>query len=1406
MSVPLLGDPRQALSWDTRRVFLCLALLLASTSVLIGRSNSFSDSWRWVRFDTSYGLPSNSVHDLVETPAGTVWAATEVGVAWYDGYSWHAMGPDRGLPSMRPWSVATVGNDGVLVAIGDRLYQGTEKGFSLVPLESKHGPLAVTSAVAITPDRFLILDGSVLHEYSNGAVESFHTKSDAPMHQVQGIWKTRAGNIWLNTRKGLYRWELGDWVQKLPYPSSHIEFQVLTENRNGVALAAAAGPRAAFGLWQWQGLGPPAVGISGDAMFRAADIGSDGNAVAVDLTGSVKVREGRNWSTLSPAPSPLEGASFVRFRNNGDLWVGTVNGLYLYRSSSTRWTVWKSGREGARNMVNGILQARDGSIWIATGTGIGVHRPNGELKWAFRGATENPLCVTGLNEDEQGRIWASSGSDFDGAYRFDGLTWRHFGQIEGLPATRIHKIQKDRRGRLWFLGLSGPSQQPESAQTQSGVFVYSQGRFTRWDADHGLPNGRVYCFAEGEDGAYWFGSTSGLSRWKTGKWTHWRVGTETKSWVFTLAIDRQNRVWFGDRRYGLGVVENDKVRYLTTEDGLVNDAIWDLKVDSKGTLWIATYGGLGCYQNGIWSKFVAGLTNLNLWPLLPADDHVYIGTAAGLNILGLDESRLPGPRVSPSPASILGNAAELRWQVFPYWGEVPAQEVETRFRLDDENWSAWSTQRGISHLHLKSGRHTFRVQAKSLFGSLDNGDSGVTFEIPYPRYRQVSFLAPVGLLLAALLVLGSAYVIRRRRHEVQLRRSEEQYRAILRTTLDGFWIVDLQGRLLEVNDAYCRLTGYTRDELLGKTFVDVEAMEDETEIAQRIERLIETGSSRFETRHRSKDGRLIEVEVSTTYLPSEAKVFAFLRDITERNQAEETLRESEERYRRIIETAQEGIWVIGEDGLVTYVNDRLASMLGHSRDAILGHPVDDFIDLEFHETARGNRERRKLGLKEQYLFTFRRKDGSPLHTIVSSNPLFDKQGNFLGSLGMLTDITERTLAEKDRAKLEEQLRQAQKMESVGRLAGGVAHDFNNLLTVINGYSELLLKALRQEDPARANVEQIRMAGERAANLTQQLLAFSRKQIIQPIPLSLNTVVTDAEKLLRRVVGEDIELVTRLTPAIWPIMADPSQIHQVLMNLAVNARDAMPKGGKLAIETDMIESTAEDTARNPDAAPGSYAVLAVSDTGFGMDEDTLKNIFEPFFTTKEKGKGTGLGLSTVYGIVRQGGGWISVVSKPGVGSTFKIYLPRIEEPALRHDSAGHTDIPSRGGETVLVVEDQDELRMLAVTILRTHGYRVLDACNGREALDLIERHAGRIHAMVTDVVMPGMTGRELADHVKMRRPELKVLFVSGYAEEDVIAPGGLLEEDFAFLQKPFTPDTLAAKLREVLGPASLRDGD
>jgi PAS domain S-box-containing protein len=504
------------------------------------------------------------------------------------------------------------------------------------------------------------------------------------------------------------------------------------------------------------------------------------------------------------------------------------------------------------------------------------------------------------------------------------------------------------------------------------------------------------------------------------------------------------------------------------------------------------------------------------------------------------------------------------------------------------------------------------------------------------------------------------------------------------------------------------------------------------------------------------------------------------------------LAEREEFFQLISENVVDMIAVVDSSGKRVYNSPSYQRILGYALDELEAtssfdqvHPDDRQIVVDAAADAR------RTGVGRRVEYRMRHKDGSWVYLESTASPVMNAKGEVENLVIVNRDISERR-------RLEEQLRQSQKMDAIGRLSGGVAHDFNNLLGVIIGYAEILQERIPETDSMRAPVDQIIKAGNRASSLTKQLLAFSRQQVLEPKVLLLNAVVSDTDKMLRRLIGEDIELLTSLDPALGKIRADQGQIEQVIMNLAVNARDAMPEGGRLVIETANFEIDDKFARRYAyPVLPGSYILLTVSDNGIGMDTATQQRIFEPFFTTKEKGKGTGLGLSTVYGVVKQSGGYIDVASTRGKGTTFSIYLPCVGQTAVETRIIG-PDRPEelRGTETILLAEDEDTLRALTRHLLELYGYRVLEAADGNQALRLSEQTANEIHVLLTDVVMPGISGRILADQLKQKRPDVKVVFMSGYTgqrvgEKDILEPGSL------FLQKPFTREGLARKIREAL---------
>jgi PAS domain S-box-containing protein len=525
-----------------------------------------------------------------------------------------------------------------------------------------------------------------------------------------------------------------------------------------------------------------------------------------------------------------------------------------------------------------------------------------------------------------------------------------------------------------------------------------------------------------------------------------------------------------------------------------------------------------------------------------------------------------------------------------------------------------------------------------------------------------------------------------------------------------------------------------------------------------------------------------QIALGLERVAAKARADQYAKQLAERTEV------AEAKYRTLMQYANDAIFIVDPSGPVLEVNAQAEAMLGQRSIEIVGRRYIDLVTPASHDDAVDHFRRILNGEAVHALdIHLRRSDGRQVCADVSAS-VVPLRGQPL-VLAIARDVTERN-------RLERQFQQAQKMEAIGQLAGGVAHDFNNLLTVILGYGEVLLETLPADDPRRQDVEEIRKAGQSAASLTRQLLAFSRKQILEPVVLDLNAVLANMDRMMGRLIGEDIELIIRLEPELGRAKADAGQLEQILVNLAVNARDAMPEGGTLTIETGNVELDEPYVRTHPGAASGRHIVLAVSDTGHGMDERTQSHLFEPFFTTKEKGKGTGLGLATVYGIVKQSGGSISVNSELEHGTSFKIYFPRVEGVAVPLGAARASRQLPAGTETILLAEDAGGLRKLARRILERYGYTVLEASNGDEALQVCERHHGAIHLLLTDVVMPGISGRALADRMASLYPAMKVLYTSGYTD-DAIVQRGVLCAGTAFLQKPYASDALARKVRDVL---------
>ena len=637
------------------------------------------------------------------------------------------------------------------------------------------------------------------------------------------------------------------------------------------------------------------------------------------------------------------------------------------------------------------------------------------------------------------------------------------------------------------------------------------------------------------------------------------------------------------------------------------------------------------------------------------------------------------------------------------------------------------------------------------------------------------------------------------------RRVEERFRALLDSAPDAMVVAGQDGKIVLVNSQTEKLFGYKREELLGQP-VEVlvperfwiEHRKHRTKYMHHTQaRPMGAGLDLYGVR---KDGTEFPVEISLSPQQTEEGILvsATIRDVTQRKRIEDSLRQSEASFRAMVEGTY-GVYRGAPDGTILMANPALATMLGYESEAeirSLNLATDIFAENEYSTHLFDQPGQRKQFARVET--RWRRKDGKTISVEISGRPVHDPAGELLYFEVLAEDVShQRTV--------EHRLRHVQKMEAVGRLAGGIAHDFNNVLGVITGYAEMLADQAGENSQIFTMARDIAKAAERGGTLTRQLLAFSRQQVLDPRVISIGDHIKGIEDLLRRVLGEDIHLAVEVREQPICLRADATQLEQVIMNLVVNARDAMPSGGRLSIEVSSVTLDEEYCSRNPDARPGNYVRIAIGDTGCGMTPDVQARLFEPFFTTKEAGKGTGLGLATVYGIVKQSGGHITVYSEVGQGTTFKVHLPLCEQPASAPETSVPNSAVSGGAETILLVEDEESMRQLSVEYLSGKGYFVLGAADPDSAIAIALKHQGPIHLLLTDIILPGMSGVKLGERLLDSRPNMRVLYVSGYTADTIVHHGGH-GENFAFLSKPFSLSSLARKIRSVLDESASTNGE
>ena len=757
---------------------------------------------------------------------------------------------------------------------------------------------------------------------------------------------------------------------------------------------------------------------------------------------------------------------------------------------------------------------------------------------------------------------------------------------------------------------------------------------------------------------------------------------------------------------------------------------------------------------------------------LPQVRHLYGGMALYQCVYALGSfaaNFLPAVKDSPT-----GTLYDFTWSVPMLWGAI------------------WAASWEPTEKRLPVRRQRVKSLPEILFAN------GMFAFVPLIIVFQVAQLGPGWKVLrfGLLAVSFVCYAARIGLTQFRQQRDEETVQRqslAMDSSVDGIGILDEHGKHIYANSALARMLGFeTAERIVGESWRVVYAFQELGKLEPEVRRaLLQNGRWAAPILLRRPDGSKLPVEMTVAGMPDGGTV-CVCRDRSEREESEKAREDAEAKYRMLVEQVNAITYIaeIGIDGQWYYVSPQVESILGYSQEEwLLASPNwAQFIHPDDLPAVVAAEEASQLGDPFQAEFRVRRKDGREVW-LNDTGVVVQGSGKHPVMEGIMVDITERKA-------LETQLQQSRKMEAVGRLAGGIAHDFNNLLTIVTGYTELALSRPTLSAELRTDIERIENASGRAAALVRQLLAFSRKQVLQPRVLDLNSIVLNMDKLLRRLMDDNIQMITRVQENVGKVKADPAQIEQVIMNLVVNARDAMPEGGRLVVETMNADLSTAYATEHATVQPGRYVMLAISDTGVGMDAGTVAQIFEPFFTTKESGRGTGLGLSTVYGIVKQSGGYIWVYSEPGKGSTFKVYLPRVDAPVeVPEEVQFHSQAP-RGTETILLVEDEEAVRELIHTILTEQGYDVIPARDAEHAEKIVGTYAREIQLLLTDVVMPGTSGRELAARIAAGRPGIRVLYMSGYTD-NVITSGGMLEKGLAFLQKPFTPGALVQRVREVL---------
>lgn len=1357
------------------------------------------------RFTTSDGLGHQTVRDILEAQDGSVWLATwGGGVSCYDGIEWSTYTVDDGLVDNMVRALLFDKQGGLWVGTSEGI--GYFDGNRWVAYRAADTPgLEADSIYCITRRA----NGDIWFGPDDTRVQVFSPRP------TQGEGQPGPGGVWQSL--------------DIPGVSRGVSIRDILEARDGsmwIAMDGAGLSRVQDGNWLHYG---EKEGLYGG--IRSLVETKDG-ALWVASTDGVYRLNARTWAEQTEAIS--NGGVCIAQRGDGDLVYGTRSGLQVLHGG--KWSDFELGGSIENPKVESMTRTADGSLWV--GAEEGAFRVSASA-WASYTETvdEKRLRPRSLYAVPSSAPLALDADDR--LCRFEADGWRAVTASLKMPdemtlsfvpaSERAIWVLYHRRVRRYSLEsrrFEADISLPETLssfklyRTRSGrVCIFDQERVFELVGervvDRTLPPAGsdvrwVYSMAEAPDGSLWFGMDDGVEHWLDEKVEG--IGPDVTVFqgrhVEDVSCSRGGPVWFAVPGSGLVGYDGETwTTYTRQKDGLVGDDVARVYEARDGALWVG-FGnyGIASFRDNHWVEFVDDFPpSGNVLAMGESPKGIlWFGADPG-NILCYQPSQgAPDTRITAYSDVIAPNGVGvIGFDGIDAWKETLQSDLVYSYRFvslgqrDAENppWSSFIDEQSLITSRLAPGAYRFEVRAMDKDRNIDPSPASVEFRVLQPFWRTSGFLVSIGFLcIVVVLALGVAWSRHRR-----LRISEEKYKTLVQNanSMIVWWKED--GVITFFNEFAQNFFGYTEEEIVGQSAIGTIIPETESTgrdllpLVDEIRRHPERHESNINENMR-KDGTRVWVAWTNKIIFDDsgrvAEVLSVGTDITERKHAEKVLQEEREFTETVIQSMP-GLFYVFEQSsaifrrkntnwrtLTGYSDEELADMTaldffeeGPDRDECV-RKMQEVFDKGF--SSMENNLRLKNGKKLPYYFTG--------HRVAIANKTY--------LLGMGYDITERK-------RLEDQLRQAQKMEAVGQLAGGIAHDFNNILQGIIGYTEMAESGLSPTDQAYQDMEQVKAGADRAATLTRQLLAFSRRQMIQPVDLDLNDVIAGISKMLHRVIGEHIELVLKLGRETRAVHADPGAFEQVLMNLSVNARDAMPTGGQLSIKTESVLLDETFCEAHAWASLGEYTLLSVTDTGMGMGREVVERIFEPFFTTKETGKGTGLGLSMVYGIVKQHEGSIDCYSEPGKGTCFKIYLPIVKsavEASEKTDDPPSTQVG--GTETILLAEDDEMVRNLAVLTLERNGYSVLVAKDGEEALRLFAEQHEKIEFALLDVVMPKVGGREVYDAIRASNANLPVLFSSGYSA-DAIHTKFVVEAGLETIQKPYSPSALLREIRDRL---------